>query len=57
MDSRLDHINSQEKQKQAFEQQLRKQREREKIYDELYRIGIIFGIGTLFGLLISYWIH
>lgn len=53
MDTRFDHINSLQKQKQAFEYKLRKQKEREALYKELYQIGIIFVIGFFFGLLFS----
>jgi len=56
MDSRFDHINSLQKQKQAFEHQLRLQKERKEIYDELYRVAVIFGVGVIFGLIIGYWL-
>ena len=53
MDSRFDHINSLQKQKQAFEHQLRKDKERSQTLKEIQRIGIIFGVGFAFGLLFN----
>jgi hypothetical protein len=53
MDSRFDHINSLQKQKQAFEYQLRKDKERSQTLKEIQHIGIIFGVGFLFGLLFN----
>jgi hypothetical protein len=53
MDSRFDHINSLQKQKQAFEYQLRKQKERNQTLKEIQQIGVIFGVGFLFGLLFN----
>jgi accessory gene regulator protein AgrB len=53
MDARFDHINTQEKQKQAFEQQIKLQREKEAMYDEIYRVAIIFGVGFVFGLVFN----
>jgi hypothetical protein len=53
MDSRFDHINSLQKQKQAFEYQLRKDKERSQTLKEIQQIGVIFGVGFLFGLLFN----
>lgn len=53
MDARFDHINSLQKQKQAFEHQLKVQKEKDEMYSQLFRVGIIFGIGFLAGLLFN----
>lgn len=53
MDSRFDHINSLQKQKQAFEHQIGVQKEKDAMYAELSRIGIIFGVGFAAGLLFN----
>jgi uncharacterized membrane protein YbjE (DUF340 family) len=53
MDSRFDHINSLQKQKQAFEYQLRKDKERSQTLKEIQHICLIFGVGFAFGLLFN----
>jgi hypothetical protein len=53
MDSNFDHINTLENQKKAFEHQLKVKKEKEAMYSKLYRVGIIFGVGFVTGLLFN----